>query len=115
MEKITCKKCKGECKPSTALENTWVSSDDFGGDAFQPGSTISKIGQPVIIDCYKCIECGHSFTLPIKTDLENRKLAMKWWNNYNLKIFQARFYFSKNWELLTGREIEIIYNKIHKI
>jgi rubrerythrin len=46
---------------STALKNTWVSFDDFGNDAGQPGTTENRIGKAVKVKVWKCPECGHSF------------------------------------------------------
>lgn len=58
-----CFKCGGNIQQGQALENTWVSFDDFGNDAGQPGTTMSKIGHPNMINCRKCKSCGHSFTI----------------------------------------------------
>lgn len=58
----TCFKCGGLMKDGEALENTWVSFDDFGNDAGQPGTTMSKIGHPVMKKVRKCTSCGHSHT-----------------------------------------------------
>lgn len=57
-----CFKCGGDTQKGQALDNTWVGFDDFGGDAGQPGTTISKVGPPNLINCHKCKSCGHSFT-----------------------------------------------------
>ena len=57
-----CFKCGGDIGEGQALDNTWVGSDDFGGDAGQRGTTISKIGPPIMKKVCKCIFCGHSFT-----------------------------------------------------
>lgn len=58
-----CFKCGGDMGEGQALDNTWVGSDDFGGDTGQPGTTISKIGPPVIKKVCKCKSCGNSFTI----------------------------------------------------
>lgn len=58
----TCFVCGGLMKDGQALENTWVGSEDFGGDYGQRGTTISKIGQPVMKLVRKCSSCGHSHT-----------------------------------------------------
>lgn len=58
----TCFVCGGLMQDGVALENTWVSFDDFGGDAGQYGTTCSKIGQPVMKQVRKCSSCGHSHT-----------------------------------------------------
>ena len=59
--KEICCKCGGNIQEGQALDNTWVGSDDFGGDAGQPGTTMSKIGTPVLVKCMKCKSCGHSY------------------------------------------------------
>jgi hypothetical protein len=58
----TCFVCGGLMKDGQALDNTWVGSEDFGGDYGQPGTTMSKQGQPVIKQVRKCTICGHSHT-----------------------------------------------------
>jgi len=58
-----CFKCGGDIEQGQALENTWIGFDDFGNDAGQPGTTMSKIGHPNMINCHKCKSCGHSFTI----------------------------------------------------
>lgn len=58
----TCFICGGLMTDGKALDNTLVSSDDFGNDAGQRGTTVSKVGQPVIKQVRKCISCGHSHT-----------------------------------------------------
>jgi len=57
-----CFKCGGDIEQGQALDNTWIGFNDFGGDTGQPGTTISKIGPPNLINCHKCKSCGHSFT-----------------------------------------------------
>ena len=58
----TCFECGELMQDGEALDNTLVSSDDFGNDAGQRGTTVSKVGQPVIKQVRKCISCGHSHT-----------------------------------------------------
>ncbi len=58
----TCFVCGGLMADGQALENTWVGFDDFGGDAGEPGTTISKIGPPVMLKVRKCTVCGYSHT-----------------------------------------------------
>lgn len=58
----TCFVCGGLMKDSQALENTWVGLEDFGKDFGQRGTTMSKIGQPVMKVVRKCSSCGHSHT-----------------------------------------------------
>jgi len=60
--KNTCFVCGGLMSDGQALENTWVGSSDFGGDYGQRGTTISKVGQPVMRVVRKCSSCGHSHT-----------------------------------------------------
>lgn len=58
----TCFVCGGLMTNGQALDNTWVGFDDFGGDAGQVGTTISKIGPPIMKNVRKCSSCGHSHT-----------------------------------------------------
>ena len=58
----TCFVCGGLMKDSTAYQNSLVSYDDFGGDAFQRGTTLSRTGVAKQIKVRKCSECGHSHT-----------------------------------------------------
>lgn len=58
-----CRECGGKCIESKAFENTYVAMNDFGNDAGEDGSTMSKIGEAELINCYKCTDCGHSFTV----------------------------------------------------
>lgn len=57
----SCKRCGGLLEDSTALLNTNASSNDFGNDAGQRGTTQSRIGIARMVSCKKCKECGHSF------------------------------------------------------
>ena len=58
----TCFVCGGLMSDGQALDNTWVGSEDFGDDYGQPGTTMSKIGQPIMRVVRKCSSCGHSHT-----------------------------------------------------
>lgn len=58
----TCFECGGLMKDGVAFDNTWISSDDFGNDAGQRGTTMSKIGPAKQIKVRKCTVCGHSHT-----------------------------------------------------
>lgn len=58
----TCFVCGGLMKDGVAYDNTWIGFDDFGGDAGQHGTTISKVGPPIIKKVRKCQSCGHSHT-----------------------------------------------------
>lgn len=58
--KNTCFKCGGVMINGYALDNTWVSFDDFGNDAESRGTTMTKQGDPVLKKVRKCASCGHS-------------------------------------------------------
>ena len=58
----TCFVCGGLMKDSTALQNTLVSSNDFGNDAGQRGTTQSRTGKARMLNVRKCSNCGHSHT-----------------------------------------------------
>ena len=58
----TCFVCGGLMKDSTAFQNTLVSSDDFGNDSGQRGTTQSRVGKPQYLKVRKCESCGHSHT-----------------------------------------------------
>jgi hypothetical protein len=58
--KNTCFKCGGLMASGVALDNTWTSSDDFGGDKGNYGTTASKNGPVIMVKVRKCADCGHS-------------------------------------------------------
>jgi hypothetical protein len=58
----TCFKCGGLMHSGYAYDNGWISFDDFGGDAGQPGTTMSKSGTAELKKVRKCQSCGHSHT-----------------------------------------------------
>lgn len=67
----SCRKCGDVMKSGTALQNTIVVQKDFAGDkeeVYDPknpahsGRTICANGPAVMIDCWKCPNCGHSIT-----------------------------------------------------
>ena len=58
----TCFVCGGLMKDGQALNNTYVSFDDFGNDAGRRGTTQEKSGTPVVKQVRKCSACGHSHT-----------------------------------------------------
>lgn len=64
-----CRKCGGIDTPSKAFNNTLISFDDFGEDAGQHGTTMSRQGLAKLVDCIKCESCGHSW-IPKITDKE---------------------------------------------
>jgi hypothetical protein len=62
---LKCKerKCDGTLKPGKALHNTlWP-------PARLPGQTISRTGQPNMINVMKCEECGYSRTMTDEEEL----------------------------------------------
>lgn len=60
MKQILCK-CGNKTIKSKAYLNTLISFNDFGNDAGQRGTTLSRLGTAKLVDCRKCISCGHSF------------------------------------------------------
>lgn len=61
-EESKCRECGGAGKASKGLKNKFVgSNDDFGNDAGQEGTTMSLGKDADLIDCLKCIDCGHSW------------------------------------------------------
>lgn len=61
--KNTCFVCGGLMQDEgIALQNKWVSFDDFGNDAGQPGTTMSQQGPAVVKKVRKCQACGHNHT-----------------------------------------------------
>jgi len=58
--KNTCFKCGGVMTSGIALDNTWTSSDDFGGDKGNYGTTASKNGPAIMVKVRKCADCGYS-------------------------------------------------------
>ena len=61
MSSVTkCKECGGHMKPSKALLNQLVTFVDFNGDASDRG-TQSRSGSPIMVDCLKCVDCGHTY------------------------------------------------------
>jgi hypothetical protein len=71
-----CKKCNGLGKPSKALQNTLVEFIDFpNGKKGDRGNTLSRSGQAILINCIKCISCGHSWIPHEKIFEEQAHLA----------------------------------------
>jgi hypothetical protein len=58
----TCFECGGLMHSGFAYDNGWISFDDFGGDAGEVGTTMSKSGTAVLKKVRKCQACGHSHT-----------------------------------------------------
>ena len=63
----TCRKCGGTMQPGHALGQTYTSGapDDLGSD----GQTMSAGGPGVLIDCWKCEDCGWSVTADPQTEV----------------------------------------------
>ena len=68
MEEPKCKIDGTPMKPGIALLNTWFSTDDFGGDAYTHGATISRRGAPVVVNVHKCPTCGRSIKKGVAND-----------------------------------------------
>ncbi len=51
---IKCKKCQGICKPSKAFINTYSQGIT---------TTSDKTYCVNLVNCHKCTQCGHSFTI----------------------------------------------------
>jgi hypothetical protein len=58
----TCFVCGGLMQDAIALQNTLVSSNDFGNDSNSRGTTQSRTGNTKLIQVRKCSQCGHSHT-----------------------------------------------------
>ncbi len=58
----TCFVCGGLMKNGTSYQNTLISSEDFGNDIGQRGTTQSRMGKAKQIKVRKCLSCGHSHT-----------------------------------------------------
>ena len=63
-----CRRCGGPMLPGIAGEVVKLGSDDFGGDAGEPGTTLQDIGTGRPVRCLKCASCGHSVTPAMPTD-----------------------------------------------
>lgn len=59
-EQTLCRRCQVPMLPGKALQNTLVGYPDFLGDTVESVCTVSETGPPVMVDCLKCPECGHS-------------------------------------------------------
>jgi hypothetical protein len=58
MTTCTVKSCGGVMLPSKAIAQTYGGMPDFPGDA-KP-VTVSAGGPGKLVDCLKCVKCGHS-------------------------------------------------------
>lgn len=54
-----CPRCGAPMRPGIAMGQTVTGSPDFGTE---PGCTLSPGGPGEIIQCMKCMACGHSIT-----------------------------------------------------
>lgn len=60
IETVICPKCYAGMKPSQALENTFVTGNGIPAHLAGDGQTVSQTGPAVMVDCLKCLACGHS-------------------------------------------------------
>lgn len=61
MKENICNKCGKLAKASKVLINKLIGFDDFGNDAGQRGTTMSRRGKAKLHSCMKCSNCGHSW------------------------------------------------------
>lgn len=107
----TCKKCNNNCKQSKALLNTLVFSNDFGNDFGICRTTQSRVGETILVDCYKCEKCGHSF-VPVLLEKAYNKALKSFKDNLNLENVVLDFVeFVKDYSL---QEIEQFLKEKHK-
>jgi hypothetical protein len=52
--KLACPKCGGAMRDGI-MEQTWIGEEDLGGIP-----TMSPGGPGLVVECLKCIKCGHS-------------------------------------------------------
>lgn len=55
-----CPKCAGLMSPGQAIQQTYTGIPDFPGDPTPV--TVSPGGPGKLVDCLKCVKCGHSVT-----------------------------------------------------
>lgn len=56
---VLCRRCGGQMKPSKAIAQTWTGQPEWPGDTIY---TMSPGGPGKMIDCLKCVNCGHSIS-----------------------------------------------------
>ena len=56
-----CKKCNGDMKKGKAIECKLTGYRDFASDKY-PCTVSPDPRQPMLVDCLKCENCGHSIT-----------------------------------------------------
>lgn len=61
--KTHCVECGGTMKQSKVMINGINYSEDFGNDKGEVGTTFSYTGPAKLVDGWKCIKCGHSYTI----------------------------------------------------
>jgi hypothetical protein len=59
-EKPVCH-CGGECIRSTGIVNEWVGTSEWP-DGDMAGATLGPSSEGTMVNCWKCRDCGHSFT-----------------------------------------------------
>lgn len=53
--------CGGECIRSTGIVNEWVGTSEWA-DGDMAGATLGTSSEGTLVNCWKCRDCGHSFT-----------------------------------------------------
>ncbi len=61
-ESVICKKCNGNMKQGTAIQNSIVSATPDFPDQLH-GVTMSMDGEAAMVSCMKCEKCGNSFSI----------------------------------------------------
>lgn len=61
MEPPTCRRCNVQAVRGSALKNVLAGSSEWA-DGDMSGATLTLSGNADLIDCWKCPECGHSWT-----------------------------------------------------
>ena len=72
---MICKRCKAEMNTGIATQQTYVGGlPDFIGD--KHSSTFSAGGPGLVVECWKCPDCGWSMTKPQDSREEKRRKHM---------------------------------------
>ena len=56
---MMCRRCGHQMKPSKAIDQTWTGEPEWPGATLV---TLSPGGPGKLIDCLKCVNCGHSIS-----------------------------------------------------
>lgn len=87
----TCRKCGAEMSPGVALENILTGSPDFSGGEVV---TFSTSGRANMVDCLKCVRCGHGVTqenaknqTPKPTPDDRLEAMLKPWKSPRFGVF----------------------------